>query len=161
MSTLPLDHPDQILSIPVGTLAEQSGESLFQLKNNAADFLVMAKTIVEYIDRALDLKYSAQAHQLRLAAGKDTGVVHFDDGRVHITADLPKKIEWDQTRLADITQRIAANGDNPAEYVEISYRVSETKFNAWPESLKSSFSAARTLKTGKPGFRLALQGENK
>jgi hypothetical protein len=82
-------------------------------------------------------------------------------GRVHITADLPKKIEWDQARLADITQRIAANGDNPAEYVEISSRVSETKFNAWPESLKSSFSAARTLKTGKPGFRLALQGENK
>ena len=111
MSTLPLDHPDQILSIPVGALAEQSGESLFQLKNNAADFFVMAKTIVEHIDRALDLKYSAQAHQLRLAAGKDTGVVHFDDGRVHITADLPKKIEWDQARLADITQRIAANGD--------------------------------------------------
>ena len=71
MSTLPLDHPDQILSIPVGALAEQSGESLFELKNNAADFLVMAKTIVEHIDRALDLKYSAQAHQLRLAAGKD------------------------------------------------------------------------------------------
>ena len=55
MSTLPLDHPDQILSIPVGTLAEQSGESLFQLKNNAADFLVLAKTSVEHIDRALDL----------------------------------------------------------------------------------------------------------
>ena len=45
MSTLPLDHPDQILSIPVGALAEQSGESLFQLKNNAADFLVMANPL--------------------------------------------------------------------------------------------------------------------
>ena len=55
MSTLPLDHPNQILSIPVGALAEQSAESLFQLKNNAADFLVMAKTIVEHIDRALEL----------------------------------------------------------------------------------------------------------
>ena len=47
----------------------------------------------------------------------------------------------------------------PSEYVDISYRISETKFNAWPESLKSAFAPARTLKTGKPGFRLALLQE--
>ena len=40
--------------------------------------------------------------------------------------------------------------------MDVSYRISETKFNAWPESLKSAFAPARTLKTGKPGFRLAL-----
>jgi len=78
---------------------------------------------------------------------------------VRITADLPKKVDWDQTRLAEITRRIAANGDDPSEYVDTSYRISETKFNAWPESLKSAFAPARTLKTGKPGFRLALLQE--
>ncbi|GGH55072.1 hypothetical protein GCM10010975_12260 [Comamonas phosphati] len=153
MSHLP---PDQVLATPAGELAQQSGESLFQLKNDAADLLAAAKAIVEHVDRALDLKYAQRAHELRLAAGKDTGVVHFDDGRVRITADLPKKVEWDQAKLNDITRRIAANGEDPAEYVEISYRVSETKFNAWPETLKSAFASARTLKTGKPGFRLAL-----
>lgn len=147
---------DQVLATPVGELAELSSESLFQLKNDAADLLAAAKAIVEHIDRALDLRYAQRAHQLRLAAGKDTGVVHFDDGRVGITADLPKKIEWDQSRLTDITRRIAASGEDPAEYVEISYRVSETKFGAWPETLKSAFAPARTLKTGKPAFRLAL-----
>lgn len=148
--------PDQVLATPAGELAQQSGESLFQLKNDAADLLAAAKAIVEHIDRALDLKYAQRAHELRLAAGKDTGVVHFDDGRVRITADLPKKVEWDQAKLNDITRRIAANGEDPAEYVEISFRVSETRFNAWPETLKSAFASARTLKTGKPGFRLAL-----
>jgi len=151
--------PDQVLAIPASELAKQSGESLFQLKNDASDLLAVAKAIVDHVERALDFKYANQAHQLRLAAGKDTGVVHFDDGRVRITADLPKKIDWDQSRLAEITQRIAANGDNPAEYVEISYRVSEAKFSAWPESLKSAFAPARTLKTGKAGFRLALLQE--
>ena len=34
--------------------------------------------------------------------------------------------------------------------------ISETKFNAWPETLKSAFAPARTLRTGKPSFRLAL-----
>ncbi len=148
--------PDQVLATPAGELAQRSGESLFQLKNDAADLLAAAKAIVEHVDRALDLKYAQRAHQLRLATGKDTGVVHLDDGRVRITADLPKKVEWDQAKLNDITRRIAANGEDPAEYVEISYRISETKFNAWPETLKSAFAPARTLKTGKPGFRLAL-----
>lgn len=148
--------PDQVLAMPAGELAQRSSESLFQLKNDAADLLAAAKAIVEHVDRALDLRYAQRAHQLRLAAGKDTGVVHFDDGHVRITADLPKKVEWDQAKLNDITRRIAANGEDPAEYVEISYRISETKFNAWPETLKSAFAPARTLKTGKPGFRLAL-----
>ena len=151
--------PHQVLAMPAGDLALQTSESLFQLKNDAADLQALAKAVVDHLDRALDLKYSKQAHALRMAAGKDTGVVHFDDGHVQVTADLPKKVEWDQKKLADLVRRMTANGDNPAEYVEISYRVSETKFNAWPETLKSAFAPARTLKTGKPGFRLALLQE--
>ncbi|CAG0927581.1 MAG: hypothetical protein K2X51_04260 [Burkholderiales bacterium] len=151
--------PHQVLAMPAGDLALQTSESLFQLKNDAADLQALAKAVVDHLDRALDLKYSKQAHALRLAAGKDTGVVHFDDGHVQVTADLPKKVDWDQKKLADLVCRMTANGDNPAEYVEISYRVSETKFNAWPETLKSAFAPARTLKTGKPGFRLALLQE--
>ncbi|AKQ56418.1 Uncharacterised protein [Bordetella hinzii] len=151
--------PDQVLATPAGDLAALQSEALFQLKNDAADLLSVARAIVEHIDRALDLKYADRAHALRLAAGKDTGVVHFDDGHVRITADLPKRIEWDQQRLAEVVRRIANGGEDPTEYVEISYRVSETKFNAWPESLKSAFAPARTLKTGKPGFRLALMKE--
>ena len=148
--------PDQVLVTPAGELAELSSESLFKLKNDAADLQAAAQAIAEHDARALDLRYAQRAHQLRLAAGKDTGVVHFEDGQVRITADLPKKVEWDQAKLNDITRRIAANGEDPTEYVEISYRISETKFNAWPETLKSAFAPARTLKTGKPGFRLAL-----
>jgi len=151
--------PHQVLAMPAGDLALQTSESLFQLKNDAADLQALAKAVVDHLDRALDLKYSKQAHALRLAAGKDTGVVHFDDDHVQVTADFPKKVEWDQKKLADLVRRMTANGDNPAEYVEISYRVSETKFNAWPETLKSAFAPARTLKTGKPGFRLALLQE--
>ena len=151
--------PHQVLAMPAGDLALQTSESLFQLKNDAADLQALAKAVVDHLDRALDLKYSKQAHALRLAAGKDTGVVHFDDGHVQVTADLPKKVDWDQKKLADLVCRMTANGDNPAEYVEISYRVSETKFNAWPETLKCAFAPARTLKTGKPGFRLALLQE--
>jgi len=78
--------PHQVLAMPAGDLALQTSESLFQLKNDAADLQALAKAVVDHLDRALDLKYSKQAHALRLAAGKDTGVVHFDDGHVQVTA---------------------------------------------------------------------------
>lgn len=152
--------PDQVLATPAGELAQQSSESLFQLKSDATDLLAAAKAIVEHIDRALYLKYSTRAQDLRLAAGKDTGVVHFDDGHVRITAELPKRVEWDQQRLAEIVGRIADGGENPAEYVEIAYRISEAKFNAWPATLKESFAKARTVKPGKVSYRLALVQEN-
>ena len=148
--------PDTILATPVSELASQSSDSLFRLKNDAADYLAVAKSIVEHIDRALDLKYVDRTRQLRLAQGKDTGVVHFDDGEVSVTADLPKKVEWDQTAVARLVANIVASGDDPSQYVEISYRISETKFNAWPDSLRKPFSAARTVKVGKPSYRLAL-----
>ena len=62
--------PDEVLTTPAGELAALASESLFQLKNDAADLLAAAKAIVEHVDRALDLKYADRAHQLRLAAGK-------------------------------------------------------------------------------------------
>ena len=151
--------PDQILATPVSELANLASDSLFQVKNDAADLLAIAKALVEHIDRALDLKYVDRAHQLRLDANKDTGIVHFDGGNVRVTADLPKKVEWDQKQLAELVDRIAAAGDNPAEFVETSYRVSETKYQAWQESLRSQFTPARTVKVGKASYRLALLSE--
>ena len=156
MSTPTTFTPEQVLATPAGTLAQQPAELLFSFKNSAADLLTDAKSLCDHIDQAIDFKWNERARFLRHEADKDTGVVHFDDGNVRITADLPKKIEWDQTRLAEIARRISESGEDPKQYVEITFRVSETKFNAWPDTLKSSFNAARTVKTGKPSYRLAL-----
>jgi len=152
MNTVTLDT---LRNLSVGDIAALSPEALFQLRQAATERLATAKALADQLEQALDRKYAETAKALRLSQGKDTGVVHFDDGAVRISADLPKKVEWDQPLLAEIVQRIQANGEDPAEFVEVSYRVSETKFNAWPESLRRVFAPARTLKSGKPGFRLA------
>jgi len=151
----------ETLATPAAELAQRPAEALHRLQLDAGDLLAAVKAVVEHIDRAVDLKYADRARQLRLAAGKDTGVVHFDDGTVRVTADLPKRVDWDQAKLADIARRIAASGDDPSEFLEISYRVSETKFNAWPESLKSAFVPARTVKTGKAKLTLGRVGEGR
>lgn len=110
----------------------------------------------EQLSAALDELYGDAARAQLLDAGKDSGTTHLSDGELAITVDIKKSVAWDQQELAAIAQRIASNGDDPAEYIDVKYAVSERKFAAWPETLRRPFEAARTLKPAKPAFRLAL-----
>ena len=149
----------QVSAMPVTQLSESSPDLLQKALIAAMTEVTQAKKQLEHIEHAIDMRYAQRAKSLRLAQGKDTGVVHFDDGNVRVTADLPKKVEWNQKQLHELILRIASSGDNPAEFIETSYRVSETKYQAWQESLRSQFNPARTVKVGKASYRLALLSE--
>lgn len=150
---------ERCMGRPASELADYPPEMLLDLKKQTADALATAKANADWIDQALDLRYGRIAAQQRLAAEKDTGTVTFSDGDIRVSVELPKKVEWDQAQLARIVERIRAAGKDPAEFVEVTYRISETRYNAWPASLRTSFDAARTLKTGKPSFRLSSSGD--
>ncbi|MGO1073396.1 hypothetical protein [Lysobacter sp. CA199] len=151
----PLEH---CVALPASELAELPPEQLLDLKKQAADAVAIAKANAELIDRAVDLRYGRLAATARLTAGKDAGTVHLTDGAIRISVEMPKKIEWDQARLARIVERIRAAGEDPAEFVEVTYRISETKYTAWPATMRSTFDLARTLSTGKPTYRLSVAG---
>ena len=97
---------------------------------------------------AIAQKFGDRAREARAAIAKDTGIVRFTDGAITIVADLPKRVDWDQDRLAAIVERIRAAGDDPAEYVEIAYKVPERKYAAWPEAIRQGFEPARMVRTG-------------
>jgi len=96
----------------------------------------------------LAIRYASRAAEERQAAGKDTGTVRFDDGDYIVIADLPKRVDWDQGRLATMVARIRDAGDDPAEYVEISFKIAERKYVAWPEAIRQGFEPARTVRAG-------------
>ena len=152
-------YPAALSAMSVAELAALAPAELAEVSQHLEELVAWTKEARAKLDAALDARYGEQARAARLQAGKDFGVVHLCDGPLRVTADLPKRVEWDQPRLTEIVRRIRALGEDPEEYVETAYRVSETKFNAWPESLKSAFTPARTLKPGKPSFRLALAEE--
>lgn len=151
--------PDSLLDTPLSILAQEHPEVLFAAREVAANLMAKAKAITALVDQATDMKYSRLAHEMRLAAGKDTGVIHFQDDTVAVTADLPKKVEWDQKKLARIAQRIYSSGEDVSEYINVKYDVSEAKYKAWPTAFKAAFDDARTLKTGKASYRLAITQE--
>ena len=63
------------------------------------------------------------------------------------------------TRLAALSEQIRAGGEDPGQYVEVSFKVSERAYTAWPERIRAAFEPARTVRTGRATYRLAILSE--
>ena len=138
----------------IGAIAALPAAELAPLVDEAREALERAKRLKDWVDGAIDIKYGARAAGVRHASGKDAGTVRFEDGGVTVVADLPKRVQWDQPRLAAIVAEIRAAGDDPAEYVSTEHKVSERAYGAWPSSFRSAFEPARTVTAGKPTYQL-------
>jgi hypothetical protein len=145
--------------MPVGDVIALPAEHLALLQADAREAVDSAKRMQDWIEAAITLRYEQQAIATRAAAGKDTGTVRFQDGSVEITTELPKRVEWDQARLAALVERIRAGGEDPGEYVELSFKVPERAYVAWPERIRQAFEPARTVRTGRPVYRLSILPE--
>lgn len=141
----------------IGDIAAFPPELLLDLQTTALAETARVKRLRDRLEAGIAQHYEAAAAAERTAQGKTSGTVRIEDDGVVIVADLPKKVSWDQDRLAAMAARIAASGDDPTEYLEIAYRVSERRFGAWPETMREGFAAARTETTGKPVFRLEIR----
>ena len=150
---------DDIRSMPVGEIASLPGIHLALLQEDAEAALTGARTLKERLEGAIALRYADRAAELRREQGKDTGTIRFADGDVVVVADLLKKVEWDQAQLVALVERIRAGGDDPAEYVEVAYKVPERKYAACLARIREAFAPARTVRTGKPTFALSLRQE--
>lgn len=151
--------PADLADMSVNQLAALSPAQKQELSHNLNTACEWLKKIRSQFDAALEQCYGEQARAARLEAGKDFGVIHLTDGPLRVTADQPKRVTWDQPQLTSIAARITASGERPADFLDIEYSVSESRFNNWPPALRVQFEAARTVKPGKPSFRLALIGE--
>lgn len=147
---LPDLPPQEIAALPPDVLVVLQQESEAALKQ--------AKAAKARLDAALVQKYGAQAAGARREAGKDTGTVRFADGDITVVADLPKRVDWDQAQLAAMVERIRAAGDDPAEYVEIGFKVAERSYAAWPRAIRDGFEPARTVRPGQLTIQLLADG---
>lgn len=148
-----------IRRMPVGQIAALPADQLALLKEAADHQFILARSLSDWLDGAISLKYADRAQDSRQEVGKDTGTIRFEDGGVTVIAELPKRIDWDQEKLAQIAESIASAGEDPSEFIETTLKVSERKYAALPESWRKGFEPARTVRTGKPKFRLVLNEE--
>ena len=148
---------DALMRMQIGEIAALPAQTLALLQHDADEALRRAKAIVAWLDGALVLKYGDRARAARLDAEKDFGAVRFVDEGVTVVADLPKKVDWDQRELADLVERIKAEGEDPLEYIEVSFKVSERKYAAWPGQIRRASEPARTVRAGAQSFELIVE----
>jgi hypothetical protein len=156
-------HIEQAMPLAEMSVAQIAALPHAQLQEahiNLLSLQSMVRAVLDRMHTALDQRYAAQAQAARLANGRDFGVCHLNDGELRITVDLPKKVTWNQAQLAATAARIAAAGDKVADYIDTDYSVPENRFNNWPPALRDQFAPARTVKPGKPSYRLVLVQEN-
>ena len=150
--------PDDLPSLSAAEIAALPVELLAILQREIDERLKRDKAAKTRFDAGLAVRYDTRAAEERQISGKDTGTVRFDDGDFTVVADLPKRVDWDQDRLADMVARIRDAGDDPAEYVDLAYKVPERKYAAWPEAIRQGFEPARTVRTGTLKVELLSQG---
>ncbi|MGR3593068.1 MAG: hypothetical protein ACU0B9_07135 [Limimaricola soesokkakensis] len=139
---------DDLPSLSLQDIALLPVELLALLQRDVDERLKRDKAAKARLDGALAVRYAIRAAEERQAAGKDTGTVRFDDGDFTVVADLPKRVDWDQDRLAAMAERIRAAADDPAQYLDTAFRVPERKYAAWPDAIRAGFEPARTVRPG-------------
>jgi len=151
-------HLADIGAMPVGDIVKLPPEHLALLQEDASNNLDAARRLKDWIDGAITHRYAERAINERRTEHKDTGTIRFLDDSVTVIADLPKKIDWDQALIGEVIERIRAGGDDPAEYVEVSFKVPERNYVAWPEAIRQGFEPARTVRTGTLKVEILPQG---
>ncbi|MEN8657376.1 MAG: hypothetical protein ABF313_04985 [Marivita sp.] len=155
--TYPKNIPsvDDMLNLPAGELAMMPVELLASLQAELAHAQGQLKAATARFSTALEVRYATRAAEAREASGKDTGTVRLTDGDYTVIADLPKRVEWDQEKLALMAQNLVATGEDPAEFIDTKLSVSERKYGALPEAWRKGFESARTVKVG--ALKVTLQ----
>jgi hypothetical protein len=152
----PVNAPsvDDMLNMPTGELALMPVELLACLQAELTHAAQQLKLASARFATALEVRYATRAAEARRACGKDTGTVRLVDGAYAVVADLPKRVDWDQIKLAQIAQNIAEAGEDPTEFIDTKLSVSERKYGALPEAWRKGFEPARTIGFCKASFKL-------
>lgn len=134
------EQPPSVLdSLPIEVLAN--------LKDQADAHLADASQMVAILHGVFQRRYVQGINA--------PGTSHRTDGGYDIKVTVPKRVEWDQERIANAVATITDEwGEDPANYVDTKITVKESAYNAWPPVLRDLFSPARTVKAGKPKFEV-------
>ncbi len=106
------------------------------------------------IDEKIEKRIAPNCIDARKMQGKDYGTVSFVQEGFTVKHTIPKKVTWDNSKLAAIYKKIISNGDNPDAYIDVKYNIPEKKYSSFEKAIKGVFQPARTISFGKPTFKL-------
>ncbi|WP_062262388.1 hypothetical protein [Endozoicomonas arenosclerae] len=150
---------ENIQGMGVAELAARSGEELVVLLNDVEKAMSQLTVQKMWLESVVAYKYVYRASQIRSELQQDFGTISFDDEGTRVLVDLPREVSWDQSQLKAIAQRIQEQGEDPSEFLDIEYSVSQEKFDQWPQEIRRSFEPALQIKQGRCTYKLVGGGQ--
>ena len=129
-------------------------EQIADLQSEFGELLVDIKAKGAKIAEAIAIRFKPLAAAERRAKKKDTGSVTVAVDGFKCVSDIPKKVEWDQDKLSDVIGELIDIGRDPDHFVAYIYSVSEARYSQMEPEIKAIFTPARTVKPGKPTYKL-------
>ena len=146
-----LKHLD---SLSAAELSALPIEQIADLQSEFAELLADTKAKGAKIAEAIAIRFEPLAAAERHAKNKDTGSVMVAVDGFKCVSDIPKKVEWDQVKLSGAVGDFLFMGKNPDHFVAYIYSVSEAGYSQMEPEIKALFTPARTVKPGKPTYKL-------
>ena len=147
----------QSQTMSISEVVKLPARELLSMHHEAKQRYYNAHRLMQWIEGAIAAKYDERMRAVRDAAGKTTGTVHLQDEHVTVSCDVPKYVDWDQAELKRVGQELMDAGIDPAQWIERSYHVTETRYKAMPAELQAQVNTARTVRPGKAKYSLAYR----
>ena len=124
-------------------------KELLQKKTEIEERMKAVQEELQAVNIDIDHAIAQKLADVRNLTGKEFGAVHLSLDGFKITETIPKKVEWDQEKMNELFDRIAAAGDDPRAYMKMKLEIGEKAYDAFAEPVKAIFAEARTVKPGK------------
>ncbi len=138
----------EIASKPISELAELPAAELAEMQKEVETLIALADNVRKWLNGALMLKYRDRLDAKRRELGRTFGEIRLQEDGLEITEDWPMVLEWQKDKLKEYAKRIAANGGNPEDYMDIDYTISEKKYCSLSDEARKSLNAAGNIRPG-------------
>ena len=127
-------------------------ESFKKTQNLIKDLQSSNKQLEDEIFKHIEKEVSSQLLDKEYGAGTANVLI----GETKIKVAVSKKVTYEQDGLKKVFYQLRDMGQNPEEYIQTKYDVSESKYKAWPTSLKDLFKSYRIVEPSKPKLEIEV-----
>ena len=129
-------------------------KELMKERNRLEQEIAVLETQLANVNTDIGDVLSMQLSEIRALQAKEFGAVNITVEGYKVTQTIPKRVKWDQNRMAEIFQTIKNHGDNPFDYMKVELGCNEKSYEKFDDGIKAVFDEARIVEKGKPSLKI-------
>ena len=129
-------------------------KELMKERNRLEQEIAVLETQLANVNTDIGDVLSMQLSEIRALQAKEFGAVNVVCDGYKVTETIPKRIKWDQGKMAEIFQTIKLHGDDPFQYMKVELGCNEKMYERFDDGIKAVFDEARIVEKGKPSLKI-------